>query len=169
MKMDTREDRVFAQFQKVCQKVWLSSKSMSDYITLKKCSTQYVAHFMWLTKSLKIGEYATICSTLYVLPVKTHRPKVVGGKAHCICANKLSLHYNLMTLFFCTFFQRPKNKEHKKQNNYVSGMVKGRCGLALFFFFFFGRLSHWSVLASYLPCVLGYQVNMGQYRNFQEV
>ena len=66
--MDTREDRVFAQFQKVCQKVWLSSKSMPDYITLKKCSTQYVAHFMWLTKSLKIGEYATICSTLYVLP-----------------------------------------------------------------------------------------------------
>ena len=69
MKMDTREDRVFAQFQKVCQKVWLSSKSMPVYITLKKCSTQYVAHFMWLTKSLKIGEYATICSTLYVLPV----------------------------------------------------------------------------------------------------
>ena len=68
MKMDTREDRVFAQFQKVCQKVWLSSKSMPVYITLKKCSTQYVAHFMWLTKSLKIGEYATICSTLYVLP-----------------------------------------------------------------------------------------------------
>ena len=68
MKMDT-EDRVFAQFQKVCQKVWLSSKSMPDYITLKKCSTQYVAHFMWLTKSLKIGEYATICSTLYVLPL----------------------------------------------------------------------------------------------------
>ena len=67
MKMDT-EDRVFAQFQKVCQKVWLSSKSMPVYITLKKCSTQYVAHFMWLTKSLKIGEYATICSTLYVLP-----------------------------------------------------------------------------------------------------
>ena len=67
--MDTREDRVFAQFQKVCQKVWLSSKSMPDYITLKKCSTQYVAHFMWLTKSLKIGEYATICSTLYVLPL----------------------------------------------------------------------------------------------------
>ena len=71
MKMDTREDRVFAQFQKVCQKVWLSSKSMPDYITLKKCSTQYVAHFMWLTKSLKIGEYATICSTLYVLPFIT--------------------------------------------------------------------------------------------------
>ena len=70
MKMDTREDRVFAQFQKVCQKVWLSSKSMPVYITLKKCSTQYVAHFMWLTKSLKIGEYATICSTLYVLPKK---------------------------------------------------------------------------------------------------
>ena len=69
MKMDTREDRVFAQFQKVCQKVWLSSKSMPVYITLKKCSTQYVAHFMWLTKSLKIGEYATICSTLYVLPI----------------------------------------------------------------------------------------------------
>ena len=69
MKMDT-EDRVFAQFQKVCQKVWLSSKSMPVYITLKKCSTQYVAHFMWLTKSLKIGEYATICSTLYVLPFK---------------------------------------------------------------------------------------------------
>ena len=68
MKMDTREDRVFAQFQKVCQKVWLSSKSMPVYITLKKCSTQYVAHFMWLTKSLKIREYATICSTLYVLP-----------------------------------------------------------------------------------------------------
>ena len=67
--MDTREDRVFAQFQKVCQKVWLSSKSMPVYITLKKCSTQYVAHFMWLTKSLKIGEYATICSTLYVLPL----------------------------------------------------------------------------------------------------
>ena len=57
-----------AQYQKVCQKVWLSSKSMPVYITLKKCSTQYVAHFMWLTKSLKIGEYATICSTLYVLP-----------------------------------------------------------------------------------------------------
>ena len=71
MKIDTREDRVFAQFQKVCQKVWLSSKSMPDYITLKKCSTQYVAHFMWLTKSLKIGEYATICSTLYVLPFVT--------------------------------------------------------------------------------------------------
>ena len=66
--MDTRENRVFAQFQKVCQNVWLSSKSMPVYITLKKCSTQYVAHFMWLTKSLKIGEYATICSTLYVLP-----------------------------------------------------------------------------------------------------
>ena len=72
MKMDTREDRVFAQFQKVCQKVWLSSKSMPDYITLKKCSTQYVAHFMWLTKSLKIGEYATICSTLYVLPLESY-------------------------------------------------------------------------------------------------
>ena len=68
--MDTREDRVFAQFQKVCQKVWLSSKSMPVYITLKKCSTQYVAHFMWLTKSLKIGEYATICSTEYFLPGK---------------------------------------------------------------------------------------------------
>ena len=47
--------------------------------------------------------------------------------------------------FFCklTFYQ-PR-----------SGMVKGRCGLALFFFFI-RRLSHWSVLASYLPCVLGY-------------
>ena len=36
----------------------------------KKCSTQYVAHFIWLTNSLKIGEYATICSTLYVLPIQ---------------------------------------------------------------------------------------------------
>ena len=71
MKMDTRKDRGFAQFQKVCQKVCLSSKSMPVYITLKKCSTQYVAHFMWLTKSLKIGEYATICSTLYVLPINS--------------------------------------------------------------------------------------------------
>ena len=44
---------------------------MPVYITLKKCSTQYVAHFMWLTKALKIGEYATICSTLYVLPLKS--------------------------------------------------------------------------------------------------
>ena len=35
---------------------------------IKKCSTQYVAHFIWVTNSLKIGEYATICSTLYVLP-----------------------------------------------------------------------------------------------------
>ena len=35
---------------------------------IKKCSTQYVAHFIWVTDSLKIGEYATICSTLYVLP-----------------------------------------------------------------------------------------------------
>ena len=55
-------------FLKVCQKVWLSSKSMPVYFTLKKCSTQYVAHFMWVTNSLKIREYATICSTLYVLP-----------------------------------------------------------------------------------------------------
>ena len=36
---------------------------------IKKCSTQYVAHFMWVTNSLKIREYATICSTLYVLPL----------------------------------------------------------------------------------------------------
>ena len=37
---------------------------------IKKCSTQYVAHFMWVTNSLKIREYATICSTLYVLPFR---------------------------------------------------------------------------------------------------
>ena len=69
---------LFAQFQKVCQKVWLSSKSMPVYFTLKKCSTQYVAHFMWVTNSLKIGEYATICSTLYVLPYLTslYRPHI---------------------------------------------------------------------------------------------
>ena len=35
---------------------------------IKKCSTQYVAHFIWVTESLKIGEYVTICSTQYILP-----------------------------------------------------------------------------------------------------
>ena len=34
---------------------------------IKKCSTQYVAHFIWVTDSLKIGEYNTICSTLYYM------------------------------------------------------------------------------------------------------
>ena len=36
---------------------------------IKKCSTQYVAHFIWVTESLKIGEYVTICSTQYILPL----------------------------------------------------------------------------------------------------
>ena len=45
----------------------LQQKCASLY-HIKKCSTQYVAHFMWVTNSLKMREYATICSTLYVLP-----------------------------------------------------------------------------------------------------
>ena len=39
---------------------------------IKKCSTQYVAHFIWVTEFLKIGEYVTICSTQYILPAVVH-------------------------------------------------------------------------------------------------
>ena len=41
---------------------------MPVYFTGFFCSTQYVAHFIWVTESLKIGEYVTICSTQYILP-----------------------------------------------------------------------------------------------------